>query len=494
MNAADARHSLKTHNIVFLVIAAAAPLTVVSAGATAAYATSGMAGVPLGYVVCGVLVAFFAVGFCAMAREIPNTAAFFSYVSAGLGRSHGLAASWLALISYLAMQVALYSLFGFTVNGLLLNQFGLNIPWWVCTLGAIGLVAILGVKSADFASRILGVLLTLEFLAVALYCVVALSNPADTIGVRTLSLQAFVGAGTGTMLAFTIAGFMGIESTAMYSEETHKPEKTIPRATLIAVAVISVFYAFSSWSIAQSMGEGNIVEEAQAQGADLFFNFLAANGFGGVVPLIRVLLATSLFAAVTSFHNTISRYLMALGRERVIWSQLGQTTPGGAPISASLFLSAFGAAVVLGCAGLQYLIQYGEAFPADIIFSWMSAAGGFGLVFLFLVTSLSVIRYFKQRPNTYRKLTTVIAPGIAVLGFGVVFVLILLNFNVLVGNDELWYLVVVVPGLILLCGVAGFLRGEYLRKNSPDIYRNIGSGKAPDRSEDRVEIEHGTPV
>lgn len=101
---ANTFRTLRTHNIVFLVVAAAAPLTVVSAGATAAYATSGMSGVPLGYLLCGLLVAFFSVGFCAMAKEIPNTAAFFSYVSAGLGKSHGLAASSLAIVSYTAMQ------------------------------------------------------------------------------------------------------------------------------------------------------------------------------------------------------------------------------------------------------------------------------------------------------------------------------------------------------------------------------------------------------
>lgn len=478
------KNLLKTHNIVFLVVAAAAPLTVVSAGATAAYATSGMSGVPLGYLVCGALVAFFAVGFCAMAKEIPNTAAFFSYVSAGLGRSHGLAASWLALVSYLAMQVALYSLFGFTVSSLL-DSVGLDVSWWLCTMGAIALVAVLGVNSADAASKVLGVLLTLEFLAVATFCVVALSNPADEIGVSTLTPQALIGAGTGTTLAFTIAGFMGIESTAMYSEETHKPKTTIPRATLIAVAVISAFYAFSSWSIAQSAGESNVVVAAQEQGADLFFNFLETQGLAGVVPLIRTLLATSLFAAVTSFHNTIARYLMALGREQVIWKKLGGVSSKGAPVNASVTLSAFGAAVVLGFVMIQKLIGYDDAFPADILFSWLSAAGGFGLVFLFLVTSISVIRFFKKKQHSYSAFVTVAAPVIAIVGFGIVFVLILMNFNVLIGNDELWYLVFIVPGIVLLCGVAGYIRGEYLRKHDPRIYENIGSGRAPKQVETR---------
>lgn len=477
------KNLLKTHNVVFLVVAAAAPLTVVSAGATAAYATSGMSGVPLGYLICGVLVALFAVGFCAMAKEIPNTAAFFSYVSAGLGRSHGLAASWLALVSYLAMQVALYSLFGFTVNSLL-GSVGVEVPWWLCTMGAIALVAVLGVNSADTTSKLLGILLTLEFLAVSIFCVVALRNPADDIGVTTLMPQALLGAGTGTALAFTIAGFMGIESTAMYSEETHKPKTTIPRATLIAIGVISAFYAFSSWSIAQSAGESSIVSASQEQGADLFFNFLAAHGLEGVVPLIRTLLATSLFAAVTSFHNTIARYLMALGREQVIWKRLGGVSSKGAPVNASLALSGFVTAVVLGFSLIQALIGYSKGFPADILFSWLSAAGGFGLVFLFLVTSISVILYFKKNRNMYNSFVTLVAPVIATVGFGVVFVLILLNFNVLIGSDDLWYLVFIVPSIVLLCGVAGYARGEYLRKHNPRIYENIGSGKSPTVSED----------
>lgn len=186
MTTPDSGRRLKTHHVVFLVVAAAAPLTVVSAGATAAYATSEMEGVPVGYLLCGALVAIFAVGFCAMAREIPNTAAFFSYVSAGMGRSHGLAASWLAIVSYIAMQTALYALLGFTAQGLIASVSGVNISWVIWSLLAAAGVAFLGVRSVDVASRILGVLLALEFLAVLIYCAVSLSRPAEGIGTSTL--------------------------------------------------------------------------------------------------------------------------------------------------------------------------------------------------------------------------------------------------------------------------------------------------------------------
>ena len=475
----SAVRTLRTHNIVFLVVAAAAPLTVVSAGATAAYATSGMSGVPLGYLLCGGLVAFFSVGFCAMAKEIPNTAAFFSYVSAGLGRSHGLAASSLAIVSYTAMQIALYCLLGYTAWSLVDSLFGVYIHWSIWSFIALSLVAFLGVKSADATSKILGFLLFLEFCAVAFFCFLAVRNPAEGLSVGTLSPTALIGAGTGTLLAFTIAGFMGIESSAMYSEEAINPSKTIPNATLISILIISVFYGFSSWAIAQSTGEAFVVESAQKSGSDLFFNFIGEQGYEAIVPLIQLLLVTSLFAAVTAFHNSISRYLMALGREEVIWKKLGAVSQSGAPVSASLLQSAFGFVVIAAALASQYLTGYDETFPSTIVFSWMSNAGGFGLVFLLLATSISVFSYFKKHTGIYPVFVTKLAPIVAIIGFGTMFVLILANFENLIGDAELWYLVFVIPTIILLCGVAGFVRGELLKRSHPQIYSNIGSGHSP---------------
>ncbi|MBG9332153.1 APC family permease (plasmid) [Corynebacterium diphtheriae] len=471
--------ALRTPNIVFLVMAAAAPLTVVSAGVATGYATSGMPGMPLGYIVAGAMVAVFAIGFIAMAKEIPNTAAFFSYVSAGMGASHGLAASWLAIISYLCMQIALFSLLGYTAQTLTMETFGINFPWWTFTIIALTLVGLLGVKSADVASKVLGVLIFCEIIAISVFCYLALSNPAHGTDLSTLSPDSFLGAGTGTVLAFTIAGFMGIESTTIYSEEAENPHKTIPQATQSVIAIISILYAFSSWAMAQTVGSSNIVTVSRTEGSGLYFNFLAAQGLSPVVPFIKFLLVTSLFAAVVSFHNSISRYLMALGREEVLWAPLGKVLPNGAPATASILLTIFGFFTVLFSAAIQNLAGMSEDFPATIIFSWMSNAGGFGLVFLFLITSFSVINYFAHRNHNHGKLSTVFAPSISVLTFGFVLVIILYNFKNLVGDPKLWFLGFILPAVIFACGIAGFARGEFLRKNRLHVYNNIGSGKAP---------------
>lgn len=46
------------------------------------------------------------------------------------------------------------------------------------------------------------------------------------------------------MFTFTFLSFVEFEATAIFSEEEKSPEKTIPRATYIAVIFVEVITAF----------------------------------------------------------------------------------------------------------------------------------------------------------------------------------------------------------------------------------------------------------
>jgi hypothetical protein len=45
----------------------------------------------------------------------------------------------------------------------------------------------------------------------------------------------------------------------------------------------------------------------------------------------HVLFSTSILAAAISFHNTIARYVFALGREHALPAVFGRTSTSGAP-------------------------------------------------------------------------------------------------------------------------------------------------------------------
>ena len=67
---------------------------------------------------------------------------------------------------------------------------------------------------------------------------------ADGIGFDSFHPSNVLTTGAGTALPIAFAAFMGFESTVIYRAEARDPDRTIPRATYVAVAMLAVLYAF----------------------------------------------------------------------------------------------------------------------------------------------------------------------------------------------------------------------------------------------------------
>src|SRR5690349_21084585 len=120
--------------IVFMVVAAAAPLTVVAGTFPIGISAGNGAGYPASYVVCTAVLLLFAVGFTAMARHITGAGAFYTYIAHGFGRHAGLGAAFLALLSYTAVQGGVYGYIGATLGDLVSSHGGPSVPWYVYAL------------------------------------------------------------------------------------------------------------------------------------------------------------------------------------------------------------------------------------------------------------------------------------------------------------------------------------------------------------------------
>jgi hypothetical protein len=93
------------------------------------------------------------------------------------------------------------------------------------------------------------------------------------------------------------------------------PDRTVPRATYIAVAFLGLFYAFISWVIIQAFDNTGAVAIASKNSAGMFFTAMTTYVGTWATDLMRVLIVTSLFAALLAFHNAITRYTHALASE-----------------------------------------------------------------------------------------------------------------------------------------------------------------------------------
>src|SRR5689334_3716182 len=103
--------SLGSADIAFFVVSAAAPLTVMAGVAPLAILLGGI-GAPAGYLIAGITLAVFAVGFTTMSRHVRSGGAFYAYITRGLGRPVGIGAALLALIGYNGMEIGVYGLLG----------------------------------------------------------------------------------------------------------------------------------------------------------------------------------------------------------------------------------------------------------------------------------------------------------------------------------------------------------------------------------------------
>src|SRR3546814_5404221 len=78
-----------------------------------------------------------------------------------------------------------------------------------------------------------------------------------------------------TGLIFAVSCFSGFEATAIFRDEVRDPEKTIPRATYLAIAMLTIFYTVGSWAFIQALGEADAVRTIAAHPSTAFFDMVA---------------------------------------------------------------------------------------------------------------------------------------------------------------------------------------------------------------------------
>ncbi|MYS93406.1 MULTISPECIES: APC family permease [Streptomyces] len=469
---------LGTGGLLLSVLAATAPLMVVAGVMPTTFAVMGIVGQPLLFVVLGIVLILFSVGYAEMSRHVHNAGAFYAYISRGLGGTAGAGAALVALVAYNALQIGIYGIFGFEVSGLLATYADVEIAWWIPALVAALAVGLLGWLKIDVNARVLGVLLVIEVLLVVVFDVAALADP----GKEGLSLHAFnpdtlTGAGVGTALCFCIAAFLGFEQAPVYAEETSRPHVLVPRVMFLAVGGVAVFFALSSWALTVATGPSAIVGTAQKQSAGLLF-FLTESRLGGTfTDVLHVLFVTGMFAALLSFHNVVARYAFAMGREGLLPAAFGRTSgTSGAPGTGSLLQTVVAVVVVAGFAIADDKPVGDPTAPVLHLFTWFGNIGALGVIVLMAAASLSVVVFFVRRGAAGSQAWRLVTSALAGLALLVIAGYTVKDFEVLVGAGPDSSLSWVLPGIIGLAALAGVVLGLVLRARAPEKHARIGLG------------------
>lgn len=455
--------------LVFTVLAMAAPIGAVTGVLPLVIGIGPGPGAVLVYLGVSLMLLLFTVGFSRLTRLLPEAGAFYTYITAGLGRPIGLGGAFVALVGYLCQLVGAYAIFGVFLGAFLEQNGGPVIPWWVLATCAWLPANALGHRNVEISGRVLSIVMILEVLVVLCLDipVLILGGPEGRTP-EVFSLSAFSHGGSISLgILFAISTFIGFESTAIYRRETRDPDKTIPRATYVAVIAIGAFYIVSTWALISAFGIGGSIAYAQAHPETMFVDALATFSSRTIASAVTLLVLTSVFASILSSHNTVARYIFSLAADGLLPRKLGEAHPEYRSPARASAVTALSAVLI----STPFILASTSAVS---VFSWLFGFAAYALVMLLFGTSIAVIAWFRNSTDQHNWWYTQLAPGLSVITLGGTLILVSANFDTLIGGSVA--LATAFIAAMWVTVIIGVIVALWVRRRRPDVYANIGRG------------------
>ncbi|BCW52370.1 amino acid transporter [Arthrobacter sp. 1088] len=455
--------------LVMNVLAFSSPLTTVAGTLPVMLLFSGHTA-PGIYLLVTLMLLIFSVGFVKMSRSVEAPGGFYSFVTAGLGKPAGLGGALLALVGYVFIGFFAPSLFALTLQNFVVNTLGgPDIPWYWYGLGIIVVTTLLAYNRIDLSAKVLTVVMLLESTVVIIFDVAAFVSGDVSQGVG-FSMPSITDAGLGLALLFAVGNFFGFEATVIYRDEVKSPDRTIPRATYLAVVGIGLFYAVAAWAYTAFLGADNVQEAAKANTVNLFNDGATALVGKIFADIGVVLLITSILASMLSIQNIAARYSFSLAADGALPKALGRVHPR----HKSPYVSAVGVGLLWAVATVVFTVV---GVAPEALYPIASGSGTFSVLLLMFITSFAVLVYFVRRrsfaPESVWK--TIVAPIVSVIFLGLITYLAIANYPELIGGSAVMTAIFMTFTFALFFG--GIVYAYFLRSKRPDVYARLGRQK-----------------
>ncbi|GAA2331840.1 APC family permease [Streptomyces cuspidosporus] len=439
--------SIGAVGMIFMVVAAAAPLTAMASNLSLSLGLGAGRGTVGLLLAVGALLALFAVGYSVLSRYVTNAGAYYAFITFGLGRYCGAAAAFIATLVYNLAAGGMIAATGYFAGLTVTSSTGLSAPWYAYGLVALFIMWFLGIRGVDLAQKVMTVVSLAQFAVILLLAVVVLAeNPGgwspDVVAPRNV----FHG-NVALSLVFCVLSFAGFEATADYGEEAKAGRRSIKIATYTALALLVGIFCFSTWSLVAAFDDVRAV--AAKDPGSLFF--AAADQYlgGWSGSLLSAVVTFSFLASAVAFHNIATRYMFALGRAGYLPKPLCKVHDRhGTPYLGSAAQTAVSVAMLV-----PFVLVGAD--PISNLFPAVSGITSLSLLALMTGCCVSVIAAALRGKVGESRWETVAAPAVAGLGLLLTAAIVIMNYQAVTGSDSVIVAYMpVVPALAGVCGVA----------------------------------------
>ena len=234
------KRSLKLRHLVFSGLAYLAPLAVFDMFGIVADVTGGH--VPLAYLVVMVAVLFTAFSYSRMVRFFPIAGSAYTYAKEAINAHLGFLVGWVATLDYLLLPMI-----NAILSGIYMTAVVPGVPFWVWVLLTVGICTVLNLVGVKLAASMNVILVGIQLVVAVVFVVLTVINISNGANGAEFSVRPFIssdvqGAAIAAGAAVLALSFLGFDAVSTLAEEAERPERDIPRAIFIIIAVAGAFF------------------------------------------------------------------------------------------------------------------------------------------------------------------------------------------------------------------------------------------------------------
>jgi APA family basic amino acid/polyamine antiporter len=369
-------------------------------------ATQAGPAVSVSFVIAGIASAAAALCYAEFSGMIPVAGSAYTYSYAVLGELVAWVIGWDLLLEY-SLVVAVVSIGWSGYLQALLGQFGIAFPLWakgamgtgpghvVDVAAMMGSLAVAGLLTLriEWGARINTTMVVIKIAAVVLVIVAGLPH-IDPANWHPFMPYGFGGVVEGAAIVFFAV--FGYDTLTTAAEEAHDPQKQLPRAILLSLAVSLVLY------IAMSLVLTGIVRSDTLNNAAPVAAAFTAIGLPWVTLLVSAAAVSGIVSVMLAFMLACARIWFAMSRDGLLPAWFAELHPR--------FHTPYRPTLIAG--GLTALVA--GFFPIAEVAELVNI----GTLSAFAIICLAVIVLRRTKPNLERSFRTPFVPFVPLVGIG----------------------------------------------------------------------------
>ncbi len=321
----------------------------------------------ISFIIAGIAAGLSAICYAEMASAVPVSGSSYSYAYTTLGEFVAMGIGACLLLEYGVSISAVAVGWSGYVNKLLENVLGVRIPevlsaapWddpgGLVNLPAVLLItmcAVLLIRGASESAVVNAIMVTIKLGVLLMFVVIALTayNSDHFAGFWDAGFSGITLAASGIFFSY-----IGLDAISTAGDEVKNPQKTMPRAILAALFIVTSFYVLVAFAALGSQPTADFGSKEQASaGLSVILENITGGTWASTVLAAGAVISIFSVALVVMYGQT--RILFAMGRDGLLPSMFAKVNPRTMTPVNNTIIVAVVCGLLAGFIPLDYLLD-----------------------------------------------------------------------------------------------------------------------------------------